>query len=89
MKLNYYATFDKVAECYSDRPFVCPNDQSAVRAIKANQRHDKDFNLNASDYELHCVGSWNKETGEMLTDKRKVIDLKYIQFDENGMEIRG
>lgn len=88
MKLNYYATYDKVAETFSEKPFLLPNDPSAVKVLKSTQRNDKEFNLNAEDYELWCLGSYDRQTGTITGEMRKVCDCKYIQFNELGQEVR-
>lgn len=88
MKLFYYATFDKVAQVFSDKPFLLPNDPSAVKVLKSTQRRDSEFNINAEDYELWCLGCYDKMTGEITGEKRKICDAHYIKFDENGLEVR-
>ena len=81
MKLNYYTIYDKVSDSYGERPFLAPNDATAMRSIKNTQRNDKQFNINADDYALYCVGSYDNTTGDMLTDKREVAKLTYINFE--------
>jgi hypothetical protein len=58
MKLVMYSIYDSVAEVFN-KPFVAPNDATAVRAFEGNKE-----DANIKDYVLYRVGEWNDASGD-------------------------
>lgn len=87
MILKIYAIYDMDAETFNERTFMAPNDKVAMRMMGNTLNSDKQFNDNASHYELHCCGTYNTESGgiesildtEKMPTTRKVCDIKEIE----------
>lgn len=62
-------------------PFVAPNDNFAIRMLSqlVNDINSNDIKTNPKDYQLFCIGEFDDQTGEFVSDVRflsNAIDLK-------------
>lgn len=77
--INIYAIFDTAIQSFGGNPFYQRTNAAAVRDVKgAMEQQDHPFAKNPEDFELHKLGTYNEETGEIAPAKELVIRLKDI-----------
>lgn len=79
--------FDKQADAF-EMPFFAPNDKVATRSIINSQKNQPFLNENADDYELHCLGTYDKSTGIIQAEETptKIYQLVKIKKEEPSNE---
>lgn len=82
MITKLYATFDKKANAFNERIFQAPTDDVAIRSVKNSQLHDEFLNLNADDFSVYCLGSYDGETGKITPEVRMIHQLVKIEEKE-------
>lgn len=79
MKKMVYSLYDEKAEAYAN-PFYMENDNCAIRAIVNSLRQNEDLAINAGDYKVYCLGSFNDGTGNLTgtVPVRLVTEVKAL-----------
>lgn len=74
IEIFIYAVRDKAADSFLN-PFVAVNDAVAIRQFAAAFGDDRTvMGSNPGDFELHLLGVFNTETGEINPVPDKIID---------------
>lgn len=82
MKVNVYSVFDEKAGAYL-QPFFMVNDAMAIRAVKnAVSDPDHNFSLNAADYTLFRVGTWDDDGGILTSEKTGLANLLELRAEK-------
>lgn len=78
MILQIYAVYDSAAGCFN-RPFFLPSNGVAVRSFTDEVNRDAPDNSlfhHASDFVLHCFGSFDDNSGVFEISPRPVIVVR-------------
>ena len=69
-----YSIFDDVTKLF-DPPFVDVNHGSALRRIQdlIQSNPQSTYAKFPDNYILHCLGTWNEETGNVYTDGAEAV----------------
>ena len=84
MKTGIFTVYDKVAEIHS-LPMNFKNAGVAKRIIgNCVKNPEHNYGMNPEDFELHHVGNFNEETGEIEipTDETKILELTELKVEE-------
>lgn len=77
--MKLYTIYDKDAEHHNERIITTVNDTVAKRIIKTTMAQDKPLMIAAKAYELIYLGLFDKETGTLTPERRKVCDLTELK----------
>ncbi|UPW41670.1 nonstructural protein [Peromfec virus RodF8_26] len=77
--MKLYTIFDKEAEEHNERLITTVNDNVAKRILKTSMSQDKTLMMSAKAYELIYLGLFDKETGTLTPDRRKVCELQELK----------
>jgi hypothetical protein len=79
MRQKFVAVYDKVGECFAN-PVLVPTAAAAVRSFtdQVNQ-NGSDLNKHAEDFQLWELGTFNDNTGEMVPEKKMLIEALTVK----------
>ena len=81
MIINIYAIYDRLAEQYGKPMFL----QAKVAKRNFDWMAKENSTENCTDKEIHELGIWNDETGEIISHApTKVYDLEAAQKEYEG-----
>lgn len=82
--MKIYGIYDRAIESFAGAPFFQPTNAAAMRAIKAEaQREGSQLNSNPTDFELHALGTFNEENGEIVAGRERVARVEDL-LDNGG-----
>lgn len=87
MITKLYATFDKKANAFNERIFQAPTDDVAIRSVQNSQLHDEFLNINADDFSVFCLGTYDGETGKIVPEVRLVHQL--VKIEKKTEDVKG
>jgi len=79
-----YAIYDKVAQVFTE-PMILTNDAVAQR-ITSNcvNNYEHNYYQNPEDYELWKIGTFDDNEGEIVRDRKKIVDAVTLKRHEGA-----
>lgn len=73
--MKLYTLYDKKAQSYSENVLVVPSDGVAIRVITMAMLRDPNLKLNATDFELYSIGSYDLDCASIDSKLEFVCSL--------------
>lgn len=80
--MKYFSIEDEKAEAYND-PFLSPTVATAIRSVEETMENDPLLERHAEDYVLYQVGRWERDLGELFSEKRVVCRVSDLRKARN------
>lgn len=85
--LMIFTVLDMTAERFHE-PFFALNEAVALRSFgNAVNSPDSAIHAHPEDYALYCVGTWNGETGEVVSEEPRKVASATSLITQTGLEV--
>lgn len=84
MILPLYSIKDKLDQF--KQPFVDVNDSLVLRHLMNSLKEKNEFSLNPEDFILYKIGTFDTETGIVVSEIKHIVDVKDLIVNQNGSE---